>query len=78
MLAGISSFCEVLDLTLATHQRGLALARRYPISIDDAMIAAAALEAGCDSLFSEDFQTGQRIDGRLVVSWWWSTLFSEL
>ena len=67
VLAGISSFCEVLDLTLATHQRGLALARRYPLSIHDAMIAAAALEAGCDSLFSEDFQTGQRIDGQLLV-----------
>ena len=67
VLAGISSFCEVLDLTLATHQRGLALARRYQLSIYDAMIAAAALEAGCDSLFSEDFQTGQRIDGELLV-----------
>ena len=67
VLAGISSFCEVLDLSLATHQRGLALARRYPLSIYDAMIAAAALEAGCDSLLSEDFQTGQRIDGQLVV-----------
>ena len=67
VLAGISSFCEVLDLTLATHQRGLALARRYPLSIYDAMIAAAALEAGCDSLLSEDFPAGQRIDGELVV-----------
>ena len=67
MLGNISRFYVVLDLTLATHQRGLALARRYPISIDDAMIAAAALEAGCDSLFSEDFQTGQRIDGQLLV-----------
>ena len=67
VLAGISSFCEVLDLTLATHQRGLALARRYQLSIYDAMIAAAALDAGCDSLLSEDFQTGQRIDGQLVV-----------
>ena len=67
VLAGISNFCEVLDLTLATHQRGLALARRYQLSIYDAMIAAAALEAGCDSLLSEDFQTGQRIDGELLV-----------
>ena len=67
MLANINSFYEVLDLTLATQQRGLALARRCQLSIYDAMIAAAALEAGCDSLFSEDFQTGQRIDGQLVV-----------
>ena len=67
MLANISSFCEVLVLALATHQRGLALARRYQLNIYDAMIAASALEAGCDSLLSEDFQTGQRIDGQMLV-----------
>ena len=67
VLAGLLSFCEVMDLTLATHQRGLALARRYQLSVYDAMIAAAALAAGCDSLLSEDFQAGQRFDGQLVV-----------
>ena len=67
VLDGISSFCEVFDITRATHQRGLALARRYQFSVYDAMIAAAALEAGCDCLLSEDFQTGQRFDGQLVV-----------
>ena len=67
VLAGISSFCDVQDLTLAVHQRGLALARRYQLSLYDAMIAAAALEAGCDCLLSEDFQAGQRFDDRLRV-----------
>ena len=67
VLDGIGSFCEVEDITLATHQRGLALARRYQLSVYDAMIAAAALEAGCDTLLSEDFQTGQRLDGQLTV-----------
>ena len=67
VLDGISSFCEVFDITRATHQRGLALARRYQFSVYEAMIAAAALEAGCDCLLSEDFQAGQRIDGQLVV-----------
>ena len=67
VLAGISSFCDVQDLTLAVHLRGLALARRYQLSLYDAMIAAAALEAGCDCLLSEDFQAGQRFDDRLRV-----------
>ena len=67
VLAGIGSFCDVQDLTLAVHQRGLALARRYQFSLYDAMIAAAALEAGCSSLLSEDFQAGQRIAGQLRV-----------
>ena len=61
---GADPACQsLLDKGVDHHQ----LARRYPLSIYDAMIAAAALEAGCDSLFSEDFQTGQRIDGQLVV-----------
>ena len=66
-LDSISHFCEVRDLTLATQQRGLALARRYQLSVYDAMIAAAALQAGCTTLQSEDFSTGQRLDGRLSI-----------
>jgi predicted nucleic acid-binding protein len=30
------------------------------------MIVAAALLAGCDTLYSEDLQDGQRIDGLLI------------
>lgn len=67
VLADISAFAEVKDLSLATHQRGLALASRYQFSVYDAMIVAAAIDAGCDTLLSEDFQTGLRIDGRLAV-----------
>ena len=67
VLGSIAVFCDVRGLTLATHQRGLALASRYQLSVYDAMIAAAALDAGCDTLMSEDFQTGIRLGGSLVV-----------
>ena len=33
----------------------------------DALIAASALEAECTALYSEDFQDGQVIEGRLTV-----------
>ena len=66
-LTGIRHFVELVPLTLDTHLRGLALAERYRSSIYDAMIAAAALQAGCGTLLSEDFQAGQVIDGRLKV-----------
>ena len=33
----------------------------------DAMIVAAALQAGCDTLLSEDLQHGQVIDGGLTL-----------
>ena len=58
----------VHPLTVETHETGLALAERYGLSTYDAMIAAAALHAGCDTLWSEDMQHGMALDGRLRVS----------
>jgi len=66
-LADIRHFADVRPLTIDTHERGLALARRYKLGFYDAMIAAAAIEAGCDMLMSEDFQAGQVLDGRLTI-----------
>jgi predicted nucleic acid-binding protein len=67
-LAGIRHFAMVHPLTLDTHQRAIELAQRYQFSVYDAMIAAAALQAGCTTLLSEDFQDGQLIDGRLKIA----------
>ena len=66
-LADVLRFADVRPLTLATHRQGVALAKRYQLSVYDAMIAAAALEAGCTTLASEDFSHGQRFDGRLTI-----------
>ena len=66
-LVDVRRFADVQPLTLATHEAGVALARRYQLSVYDAMIAAAALEAGCTTLMSEDFSAGQRFAGRLTV-----------
>jgi predicted nucleic acid-binding protein len=66
-LVDIRRFADVHPLTIDTHDRGLALAEHYKIGLYDAMIAAAGLEAGCTSLLSEDFQSGQRLDGRLTI-----------
>ena len=67
-LAGIRHFAMVHPLTLDMHQRAIELAQRYQFSVYDAMIAAAALQAGCTTLLSEDFQAGQLIDGRLKIA----------
>lgn len=66
-LEGIRHFADVRPLTIDTHERGLWLAERYQLGFYDAMIAAAAVEAGCDTLLSEDFQTGQVLDDRVTV-----------
>lgn len=67
VLTDIRRFADVRDLNLATHDRGLALAQRHQLNIYDAMIAAAALDAGCTTLMSEDFHGGQVFDRRLRV-----------
>ncbi len=43
------------------------MAQRHNFSTHDAMILAAALEAGCATLWSEDMQHGMGVDGRLTI-----------
>jgi len=44
------------------YQRGLDLQTRYRFSFYDSLILAAALEAGCKTLYSEDLQHDQQIE----------------
>lgn len=67
VLAPIRAVCAVEPVTLETHDLGVGIAERYGFSIYDALIVAAALLAECETLYSEDLQDGQRIDGRLVI-----------
>ena len=51
--------------------RGLALSERRQLSAWDAwdaLILQAALDAGCTTLYSEDFQTGAHFDELVVVN----------
>jgi predicted nucleic acid-binding protein len=57
----------VHPLTLETHETGLELAERYGFSMYDAMIAASALHAGCDTLWSEAMQNGMKLGKRLRI-----------
>ncbi len=66
-LASIQSLCPVEELTLQTHEVGRALAERYGFSIYDAMIVAAALIAGCSTLWSEDMHDGLLVEGQLRI-----------
>ena|SRR5688572_9170314 len=66
-LLSIRELCITQPLTVATHERGLEVAELYGYSLFDSMIIAAALEAECRTLYSEDLQHGQVIDKRLTV-----------
>lgn len=48
-----------VPLTVETHSGAVALARDYGLSFYDAVIVASAVEAGCDTIYSEDMQHGQ-------------------
>jgi predicted nucleic acid-binding protein len=56
-----------LPITTELHEAALKVAQKYGLGIYDALIVAAALEAGCATLYSEDFQDGQNFDGQLTI-----------
>ena len=57
-----------INPTRTLYRRGLDLRTRYGFSFYDSLIVAAALEAGCEVLYSEDLQHGQRIEGVTVMN----------
>jgi predicted nucleic acid-binding protein len=66
-LSLVRGLVSVVPLTIEVHDRGLNLAERYGLSLYDAMIAAAALDAGCSTLWSEDMHDGLVLEQRLRV-----------
>jgi len=67
ILTQVRAVCQVEPLSIETHERGLAIAARYGLSVYDAMIVASALLAGCKNLYSEDLQHGQIFEQQLTV-----------
>lgn len=59
-------FPKVVPLTAETHAAALVIARDHGLAFYDALIVAAALEAGCDTLYSEDLQDGRAIGGLTI------------
>ena len=67
-VAAIRVLCaSPVPLTMDTHDAGRRIAAKYGYSMFDGLIAASALEAGCDTLYSEDLQDGQVIEDRVTV-----------
>ena len=59
--------CRVLPLSESSARLAIQFARRHSLSHWDANIIAAALLAGCGTLYSEDMQAGRVLEGRLMV-----------
>ncbi len=54
-------------ITISTHETALKIAEGHGYEVYDALVIAAALESGCSTLYSEDLQDGQVIDGKLTI-----------
>lgn len=66
-LAAIRVLCpSPAPLNLETHESALRIAERYGYSIFDSLVIAAALEVASSTLYSEDMQDGQVIDGLVI------------
>lgn len=49
------------------YRETLALQSRWRFSLYDALVVAAAVRAGCDTLYSEDLQHGQQIGDLTII-----------
>jgi predicted nucleic acid-binding protein len=59
---------DIMPITLNTHVGALALAQSHSFSFYDALIVSSAIEAGCDTLYSEDMQHGRSIGGLTILN----------
>ncbi len=66
LLLAVKAACDVLPLTLASHEKAVEVAKRFQLSLYEANIVAAALISGAEVLLSEDVQSGMLIDGLLI------------
>ncbi len=53
----------ILALSVPLHEHACHIAARFRLSIYDSLIVAAAFEAKCDILYSEDMQDGLVMEG---------------
>ncbi|HQR52231.1 MAG TPA: PIN domain-containing protein [Burkholderiales bacterium] len=58
----------LVQVTPRTILEAIALHRRFSLSFWDALIVRSAIEAGADTLYTEDLQEGQVIEGVTVVN----------
>ncbi|MBY0564873.1 MAG: PIN domain-containing protein [Hyphomonadaceae bacterium] len=58
---------EPTPLTISTHVRAIEFAEQSQLSLYDALIVAAATEAGCTSVETEDLQHGRSF-GRVMIN----------
>lgn len=67
LIKGWYQDCRVINSNASQHLLASRLRDSYSFSYWDSLIVAAALDAGCTTLFSEDMQHGQKIESGLTI-----------
>lgn len=60
--------CKVETLTQETHEKACLIAEKYNLSFYDSVILSSALLSGCDVVYSEDMQSGMKIEDSLEIA----------
>lgn len=68
MITQLLGSCSLHIPTSAWHLKALDLRDLFALSYWDSLIVAAALEAGCETLITEDMQHQQRIEGLQILN----------
>ena len=66
LLLAVKTACEIMPLTVASHEKAVELSKRFELSLFDANIVATALISGAEVLFSEDMHNKLLIDRLLI------------
>ena len=66
LLIAVKTACEVMPLTLASHNKAVVVAKRFGLSFYDANIVACALLSGAPFLLTEDMHCGLKVDGLAI------------
>ena len=61
----LAPLCEIFP-TIDTYKEALEIHERWQFSYYDSLIVTAALSAGCERLYSEDLQHGQKIKDLVI------------
>jgi len=63
VLLAVKTACDVIPLTVESHEKAVEISKRCQLSFYDAHICASAILSGVKVMLSEDMRDGMKVDG---------------
>ena len=67
LITAIMQYMNITSVAPETVELALQIKGKYQFSYWDSLMLAAALESDCDTVYTEDLQHGQVIEGKLTI-----------